>query len=152
MAYTTTRSAPMLSQRISQANAWMIGVANRVGNDRALAATSGLPLDRLLDLQVYLRDSVAQFVDNSGVPRFAERYREEFDKPAGYDPVVEMLAVRDGCVALADWMQTATPTDGTGYIREKQFDANGYPVGRLIDVTQLAGFLTRADALLALID
>lgn len=154
MAWPASRT--ILFDRFTSLNRTALRLRAQVKEVRDKAVAGPVVRQTLLELQRYLDDGYDRFAAIGSLPQ-ADRdalvayARDQFNDPA-LDVVGEFVAMRDGALALRDWINANFPRDAvTGAVLTVTVDANGLATPLTFTVAQLAGFVVQADAFLATI-
>lgn len=96
-----------------------------------------------------LADNRVQLVAYTAVPGIDAYALARTGDSAIIAEYTTMLAAMDACLA---WVITNYPKDGSAYLLDTKFNAQGRTVDRTFSTAELATFRTQLDALIATID
>lgn len=117
-------------------------------NDSAAGAIDAF---RLVDLATMLAGAKVLFLRASGLAGIVNYARSQIDDPT-FDVVANFTAMIAQVDNLISVITTNFPKDGSGFLLERSFAADGTWISRKLTTAQTALFRTAADSLIASID
>jgi len=146
MAFPTSRE--MLATGLSRAQSQASSIKRIAQNNRDRMAAGPITAGGVLSLLDNLSGALATFQGVAGLAGIAAYAQDQL----GQDVAPDFSAMIAEVTACRDWIVSALPKDGDGYLLLETMDAQGSRTERTFSTAATAGLRTALDALIATIE
>jgi hypothetical protein len=146
MPFPTSRQ--MLANGLSRAQSQASTIKRIAENNRDRMAAGPITAGGVVSLMDNLSGALSVFQEVSALPGIAAYAQEQL----GEDVSADFAAMSSATQAARNWIVTALPKDGDGYLLLETMDASGNRTERTFGTAATAGLRTALDALIATIE